>query len=45
VALSLFTDFEHFSILRPTAHQEEALTGMLDQLIAWGSALNTVRSG
>lgn len=34
VALSLFTDFEHFTILRPTAHQEEALTDMLDQLIA-----------
>lgn len=45
VALSLFTDFEHFSILRPTAHQEEALTGMLDQLIAWGSALKALRSG
>ena len=45
VALSLFTDFEHFSILRPAAHQEETLISMLDQLIAWGSALAALRSG
>jgi NAD(P)H-dependent FMN reductase len=45
VALSLFTDFEHFSILRPAAHQEEALTGTLDQLSAWGNALKALRSG
>ena len=45
VALSLFTDFEHFSILRPAAHHEEALTGMLDQLISWGNALKALRSG
>lgn len=44
VALSLFTDFEHFSILRPAARHEEALTDMLDQLTAWGSALKALRA-
>lgn len=43
VALSLFTDFEHFTSLQPATHQQEALTDMLDQLIAWGNALKTLR--
>ncbi|MFD8563539.1 NADPH-dependent FMN reductase [Streptosporangium canum] len=43
VALSLFTDFEHFSVLNPAAHQEDAVTAMLDQVVAWGEALQPLR--
>lgn len=43
VALSLFTDFEHFSVLKPAAHQEDAVTAMLDQVVAWGEALQPLR--
>jgi NAD(P)H-dependent FMN reductase len=43
VALSLFTDFENFSVFSPAAHQHEAVTAMLDQVVAWGSALQPLR--
>jgi NAD(P)H-dependent FMN reductase len=43
VALSLFTDFENFSVFNPGTHQEDALTTMLDQLVAWGGALKALR--
>jgi len=43
VALSLFTDFEHFSVLNPAAHQEDTVTAMLDQVVAWGEALQPLR--
>ncbi|HEX7744795.1 MAG TPA: hypothetical protein VF462_05995 [Micromonosporaceae bacterium] len=39
VALSLFTDFEPYNVVRPAAHHEDAATTMLDQVIAWGTAL------
>ncbi|MGS2616131.1 NADPH-dependent FMN reductase [Micromonospora sp. LZ34] len=45
VALSLSTDFEHFSVLKPAPHQQDAVTTMLDQLIAWGRAMRALRSG
>lgn len=44
VALSLFTDFEHFSVFRPAARHEDTLTTMLDQLVAWADALKMLRS-
>ena len=44
VALSLFTDFENFSVFKPAAHHQAEVNAMLDQLIAWGSALKTVRA-
>jgi len=44
VMLSLFTDFENFSIFRPGLRHERDVHTMLDQLIAWGGALKTVRS-
>ncbi|MBA3265854.1 MAG: NADPH-dependent FMN reductase, partial [Nocardioidaceae bacterium] len=44
VALSLFTDFENFSTFAPGAHQEDAVDGMLDQLVAWSNALAPVRA-
>lgn len=43
VALSLVTDFENFSVLKPAAQHEDALTTMLDQVIAWGEALRPLR--
>jgi NAD(P)H-dependent FMN reductase len=43
VALSLFTDFENFSTFKPAPMQEQALRTMLDQLVAWGGALKTLR--
>ncbi|MDF3029747.1 MAG: NADPH-dependent oxidoreductase [Moraxellaceae bacterium] len=43
VALSLFTDFENFSVFKPAAHHEKSLHGMVDQLVAWGTALQSLR--
>lgn len=44
VALSLFTDFENFSVFKPAPQNEAALNTMVDQVIAWGSALRTIRN-
>lgn len=45
VSLSLFTDFENFSVFKPNeAIHIPSLNGMLDQLIAWSTALQTLRS-
>jgi NAD(P)H-dependent FMN reductase len=43
VLLSMFTDFENFSVLKPGAHHKEAVDAMFDQVIAWGGALKTLR--
>lgn len=43
VALSLHTDFEHYATFTPAKHHAKALTGMLDQLIAWSRALQPLR--
>jgi len=43
VMLSLFTDFENFTVFTPGAQHERAVTAMLDQLIAWAGALRTLR--
>lgn len=43
VMLSLFTDFENFSVFKPAPHHEKALAAMLDQLVAWAGALRTLR--
>jgi NAD(P)H-dependent FMN reductase len=43
VALSLFSDFEEFSRIKPGPHQLQALTTMLDELLAWSSALAPLR--
>jgi NAD(P)H-dependent FMN reductase len=42
VQLSLFTDFENFSVFKPAAHHEKSVNEMLDQLIAWSGALRTL---
>ena len=44
VGLSMFTDFEDFSVFKPAAMHEQNLTRMLDQVIAWSGALRTLRS-
>jgi NAD(P)H-dependent FMN reductase len=43
VALSLFTDFENFTVFKPASHHEKSVNAMLDQVIAWGGALKTLR--
>jgi len=43
VMLSLFTDFKDFSIFQPADFQVGAVNAMLDQVVSWGSALQTVR--
>jgi NAD(P)H-dependent FMN reductase len=43
VGFGLHTDFEELQHFRPLPHQEEALTEMLDQLVAWARALAPLR--
>ena len=43
VMLSIYTDFEHFTTLKPGPHQEAAVNAMLDDLVAWGEALRAMR--
>jgi NAD(P)H-dependent FMN reductase len=44
VALSLFTDFENFSVLKPAEFHIGFLNVMLDQLVAWSTALAPLRA-
>ena len=44
VALSLFTDFENFTVFKPAAHHERSVKAMLDQVVAWGGAMKTLRA-
>ena len=44
VRLSMFTDFENFSVFRPSPAHNEDLSELLDEVIAWGTALKRVRS-
>ena len=43
VVMSLFTDFENFSVFAPTEPVAGSVQPMLDQLVAWTKALETVR--
>jgi len=43
VLLSMYTDFENFSVFKPDSRKEASVNEMLDQLIAWGSALKPLR--
>src|SRR6201982_1369725 len=43
VLLSLFTDFENFSVFKPGPTKEQSVNDMLDQVITWGGALRTLR--
>jgi len=44
VALSLHGDFENFATFKPRPQQEAAVNAMLDDLVAWGQALQTMRA-
>lgn len=44
VSLSLFTDFENYSVFKPAEYHEASVNMMLDQVIAWGGALKTLRT-
>jgi hypothetical protein len=43
VALSMHDDFENFLTFKPRPQQEARVTAMLDDLVAWGQALRTMR--
>jgi NAD(P)H-dependent FMN reductase len=43
VLLSMFHDFENFSVFKPADHHEKSVNAMLDQVIVWGSALQMTR--
>jgi NAD(P)H-dependent FMN reductase len=45
VMLSLMTDFENYSTFTPAAQHEKTVKQMLDQVLAWGAALRSVRRG
>jgi len=44
VALSLLTDFENYSTFLPNERHEQALGVVLDQTVAWSSALAHLRA-
>jgi NAD(P)H-dependent FMN reductase len=43
VALSLMTEFENFSVFKPGDYNKAALNTLLDQVIAWSTALAPLR--
>ena len=43
VALSLLTEFENFSVFKPSDYNKAALNTLLDQVIAWSTALAHLR--
>ena len=43
VGLSLFTDFENFTVFKPAEKHEKSVNGMLDQVVAWSGALRPLR--
>jgi NAD(P)H-dependent FMN reductase len=44
VALSLVTEFENFSLFKPGDYNIDALSTLLDQVIAWSAALAPLRA-
>jgi len=43
VALSVFDDFQDHTQFTPSVPQEKSLSAMLDEIMAWGVALKTLR--
>ncbi len=43
VPLSMFTDFENFTTLKPHERHDDAVHLMADEVIAWGRALKALR--
>ena len=44
VTLSLMTEFEHYTTLKPADHTTAALDALLDQVVAWSAALAPLRA-
>jgi NAD(P)H-dependent FMN reductase len=44
VALSLMTEFENFSVFKPGDYSVSALNTLLDQVVAWSTALAPLRT-
>jgi NAD(P)H-dependent FMN reductase len=44
VMLSLFADFENFTVFKPHPRHEKSVNEMLEQLVSWSGALRTVRA-
>jgi len=44
VALSMRTDFENFTTFKPNEQHDKAVHLMADEVIAWGTALKTLRT-
>ena len=44
VGISLITDFEGYTTMKPIPHHEAPFATLLDQLVSWSSALQTVRT-
>jgi NAD(P)H-dependent FMN reductase len=44
VALSLMTEFENFSVFTPGDYTVPALNTLLDQVVAWSTALAPLRA-
>jgi NAD(P)H-dependent FMN reductase len=45
VTLSIFTEFENYSVFKPGDHNIPTLHLMIDQVIAWSAALAPLRAG
>src|SRR5438046_6961690 len=45
VLLSMMTDFENFTTFKPLPHHEKFVGTVLDQVVAWGGALQQLRPG
>lgn len=43
VLLSMTKDFENYTTFRPEPHHEKSVGTVLDQVIAWGGALKSLR--
>jgi NAD(P)H-dependent FMN reductase len=43
VLFSLSSDFENYSVLKPNASHDAAVSTMLDQLVGWGTAMKNFR--
>jgi NAD(P)H-dependent FMN reductase len=43
VLLSMFTDFENFSVFKPAPQHEKSVNAVFDQVVAWAGALKTLR--
>lgn len=45
VMLSLYSDFENFTIFKPHEHHDKAVHAVADEVIAWGAAMKGLREG